>query len=315
MPTSKFKIFAGSSHKELAKEVAKSLKMKLGDIELKRFSSGENYIKLNETVRGHEVFIVQTCREEFVNEDYMELFLMCDAMKRSFATKVHVILPHFGYARQDKIHDPREPISAKVMADLLVASGADHVVTVDLHSDQNQAFFDVPVDNLNTRKLFADYFNKKKLKDVVVVSPDAGGAKMAKKLADDLDAPIAILHKSRPEHNKSVVTHVVGEIEGKTCIIYDDMVDTAGSVVSAKEALIANGAKKDVYLATTHAIFSGPAQKRLSKAAFKEVVTSNTMPIDKEKKFTGLKQISIAPLLANVVKGVMNQKSVSSLYY
>lgn len=313
MAQTKFKIFAGSSHKDLAREIAKILKMNLGEIKLSEFSCGEKYVALEETVRGQEVFIVQTCGDN-VNDDFMELFLMCNAAKLSFASKVHVIIPNFGYARQDKIHVPREPISAKVMAELLVKSGADHVITVELHADQAQGFFDVPVDNLNVSKLFADYFKKKKLKDIVVVSPDAGGAKNAKKFADELGAPIAILHKSRPAHNESAVTHVVGEVEGKTAIIYDDMVDTAGSVVNAKKALIESGAKKEMYLAATHAIFSGPAQKRLSKAEFKEVVVSDSIAISKEKKFKGLKQISLAPLLAGVIKSVATQKSVSSLY-
>jgi ribose-phosphate pyrophosphokinase len=315
MSTTKYKIFAGSSHPQLAREVAKKLDKPLGKIKLTKFSSGENYAVLEETVRGHEVFIIQTCTEQGVNEDYMELFLMCDAMQRSFAKKVHVILPHFGYARQDKVHVPREPISAKLMADLLIASGADHVVTLQLHTDQQQGFFDVPMDNLNMKKTFAEYFKEKKLKDVVVVSPDAGGAKNAKMFADKLGATIAILHKSRPGHNKSEVTHVVGEVKDKTCIIYDDMIDTGGSVVNAKKALIKNGANKDMYLCATHPIFSGKAVQKLSKAGFKEVVVTNTIPIPKSKKFKGLKQISIAPLLAGVIDSVVNQKSVSSLFY
>ena len=315
MPQSKYKIFAGSSHPKLAEAIAKELKVPLGKIKLTTFACGEKYVVLEETVRGQEVFIVQTCRDQLVNEDYMELFLMCDAMVRSFASKVHVILPHFGYARQDKVHLPREPISAKLMADLLVASGADHVVTLQLHADQSQGFFDVPVDNLNVHKVFAHYFKEKNLKGIVVVSPDAGGAKNAKKFADDLGAPIAILHKSRPAHNVSQITHVVGDVKDKTCVIYDDMIDTAGSVVNAKSALLKHGAKKDVYLCATHAIFSGPAVQKLKQAAFKEVVVTNSIPLPKAKQFKGLKPISIAPLLAGVIESVIGQKSVSSLFY
>lgn len=315
MATSKFTLFAGSSHKELAKAIMKGMKKELGKITLSTFSCGEKYVKLDETIRGQEVFILQTCRDQWVNDDFMELFLMINAAKMSFASKIHVIIPYFGYARQDKIHAPREPISAKVMADLVVKAGADHVITFALHADQTQAFFDVPVDNINVHRLFADYLKKKKLKDVVVVSPDAGGAKNAKKLADDLGVPIAILHKSRPAHNEAVTTHVVGEVEGKTCILYDDMIDTAGSVVAAQKALLNQGAKKDVYLAATHAIFSDPAQKRLSKAGFKEVVVTDTLPIEKEKKFTGLKQLSLAPLLSEIIGSVTSQKSVSDLFY
>ncbi|MBU1017868.1 ribose-phosphate diphosphokinase [Patescibacteria group bacterium] len=314
MPENKYTIFSGSSHPELATELARALKKKPGEIKLSTFSCGEKYVALQQTIRGQEVFILQTCRDQFVNDDYMELFLMINAAKLSFATKVHVIIPHFGYARQDKVHVPREPISAKVMADLLVTSGADHVITFELHSDQNQAFFDVPVDNVIVHRLFSDYFKKKKLKDITVVSPDAGGAKNAKRFADDLGAPIAILHKARPEHNQSVVTHVVGDVKGRTCIVYDDMIDTAGSVANAAKALRGQGAK-DLYLAATHSIFSGSAIKRLSKAGYKEVVVTNTMPLSKEKKFKGLKQISIAPLLANIISSVTQHKSASKWFY
>ncbi|MFH1012797.1 MAG: ribose-phosphate pyrophosphokinase [Candidatus Peregrinibacteria bacterium] len=315
MSVAKYKIFAGSSHPKLAMEIAKHLKKPLGKISLSTFSCGEKYIVLEETVRGHTAFIVQTCTDQNVNEDYMELFLMCDAMKRSFASKVHVILPYFGYSRQDKVHIPREPISAKVIADLLIAAGADHVVTLQLHADQEQAFFDVPVDNLSIKKLFAEYFKTKKLTNVVVVSPDAGGAKNAKGFADQLNAPFAIIHKARPSHNVSQITHVVGDVKDKTCIIYDDMVDTGGSVINAKTALLKAGAKKDVYLCATHPIFSGKAPTNLKKAKFKEVVVSNSMPISAKKKFKGLKVISVAPLLAGVIESVTHQKSVSSLVY
>ncbi len=311
----KYSIFSGSSHPELAKEIAKKLKKPLGKVKLTTFSCGEKYVAYEETMRGREVFIIQTCRDGLVNDDFMELFLMIDAARLSFATKIHVILPHFGYARQDKVHVPREPISAKLMADLLVQAGADHVITFALHSDQNQAFFDVPVDNIDVHRLFSEYFKKKKLKDVVVVSPDAGGAKKAKAFADDIGAPIAILHKARPKHNVAKTTHVVGDVDGKTCIIYDDMIDTAGSTAAAHDALIKHGAKKDIYLAATHPIFSGPAAKRFRKAGFKEVVVTNSMPIPKEKKFKGLKQISIAPLIADIIGSVTHQKSVSSLFY
>lgn len=316
MSPTKFTLFAGSSHPELAREVAKATKKKLGEITRSTFSCGEKYVVLEQTVRGQDVFLLQTCRDQWVNEDFMELFLMINTAKLSFATKVHVIIPHFGYARQDKVHVPREPISAKVMADLLVTAGADHVITFDLHADQTQAFFDVPVDNIEVYRLFSDYFKKKKLKNIIVVSPDAGGAKSAKRFADHLgDVPIAILHKTRPEHNKAVTSHVVGDVKGKTCIIFDDMIDTAGSVAAAHDALMQAGANKDMYLAATHPIFSGPAPKRLTRAGFKEVVVTNTLPIAKEKKFKGLKQISIAPLLAEIIGSITHHKSVSKLFY
>lgn len=315
MSKTPFTLFAGSSHTELAHNISKALNKDLGIVKLTTFSSGEKYVALEQTVRGKDVFIVQTCRDQMVNEDYMELFLMINAAKLSFADKVYVIIPHLGYARQDKIHVPREPISCKLMADLLVTAGADSVITFELHADQAQAFFDVPVDNIKVHKLFAHYFKQKNLSDVTVISPDAGGAKNAKKFADEIGAPIAILHKARPEHNKAITTHVVGEVEGRTCIIFDDMVDTGGSVVAAREALLKQGANNEMYLAATHPIFSGPAPERLGNAGFTEVVVTDTLPITEEKQFEGLKQLSIAPLLAEIISNVSDQKSVSSLYY
>jgi ribose-phosphate pyrophosphokinase len=308
-----YKIFSGSSHPDLTAAICKQLKVKQGKVLIKRFSCNEIYIKADETVRGENVFIVQTGTQN-VNEDYMELFLICDAMKRSFAKSVHVILPHFGYARQDRIAEPRETISAKLIADLLVQSGADHVVTFALHSDQIQGFFDIPVDNVKTHMLFVNYFKKKKLKSPVVVAPDVGGAREAKKLADNLGYPLAILHKSRPKHNVSEVSHVVGDVKGRTAIIYDDMIDTGGSVCNAKEALIKAGANKDVYLAATHAVFSGEATKKLNKAGFKEVVVTDSVPLEKKKSFKSLKVIPLAPLIAGIVKNVADEKSVSGLF-
>ena len=208
------KIFSGTSHPELAKEIAKELGLPLSEMLISRFACKEIYAKPTETVRGTDVFVVQTGSEN-VNEDLMELFIMLDSLKRSFAGRIHVVMPHYGYARQDRVATPREPISAKLIADLISTAGADHLITMKLHSDQEQGFFNFPVDNVNTERLFADYFLKKKLKDVVVVSPDAGGAKDAKKFADLIGAELAIIHKTRPAHNKAQVMHVVGDVEEK----------------------------------------------------------------------------------------------------
>ncbi|MBI5412656.1 ribose-phosphate diphosphokinase [Candidatus Peregrinibacteria bacterium] len=314
MSKDNFKIFSGSSHLALAQEIADCLKIPLGKITLKKFACNENYVSIQESVRGKEVFLVQTCTQN-VNEDLMELFIMCDAMHRSFAKKVHVIIPNVGYSRQDKIHDPREAISAKLIANLLVHSGTEHVIAMQLHSDQNQAFFDVPVDNLNPRRMFAGYFKKKKLENLVIVSPDAGGAKNAKKLADDLGGTLAVLHKNRPRHNVSETTHVIGDVEGKNVIIYDDMIDTGGSVLSAHAALLKAGANKEIYLCATHAIFSGEAVRKIKTAKFKEVLVTNSVPLPKEKLFPGLAVLSIAPLIAHVVENVALEKSVSELYF
>lgn len=305
-------IFSGSSHPELAEEVAKCLDLELSGMYISKFACSEIYAKPTETVRGRDVFVVQTATAN-VNEDLMELFIILDSLKRSFAGKIHVVMPHYAYARQDRVASPREPISAKLVADLISTAGADHLITMKLHSDQGQGFFDFPVDNVNTEKLFADYFGKKGIEDLVVVSPDAGGAKDAKKFADRLGADLAIIHKTRPGHNKSEVTHVVGKVEGRTCLIYDDMIDTAGSVTAAKEALVAMGADKDVYLAATHAVFSDPAVERFKAAGFKEVVVSNSIPVPEEKQFEGLTVLSVAPLLAKIIETVHKDGSVTNV--
>lgn len=306
------KIFAGSSHPELASALAKGLDATLGEIELKKFSGGERYVRLMESVRGKEVFLVQTATKD-VNEDLMELFLMCQASRLSFAKSVHVIIPFFPYARQDRVAEYREPISAKLVARLLEESGADHVITFDMHSDQMQGFFSVPVDSLRAVQLFAEYIKQKKLDNPVVVSPDEGGAKRAKRLSDILGADLAIMHKTRPKHHHAEIIDVVGDIAGRTCILYDDMIDTAGSLISAKQALVDRGANPDVYAAATHGIFSGDAVERLEKARFKEVIVTDTVPAP-VKPFTGLHIVSVAPMLTNVIKNVVEGTSVTNIY-
>ncbi len=307
------KIFSGSSHPELAREIVRRLHVKQAEMHLTRFACHEIYARPELSVRGCDVFVVQTCTDR-VNEDLMELFIMLDSLKRSFAQTVHVVLPHYGYARQDRVASPREPISAKLVADLLSAAGADHVITLHLHSDQEQGFFDFPVDNLSASKLFVDYFKRKKLQGLTVVAPDTGAAKAAKKFADQLGAELAILHKVRPAHNVSLITEVVGNVEGKTCLIYDDMIDTAGTVVAGREALVKAGANPDVYLAATHPVFSPPAIERLKAAKFKEVVVTNSIPVGSEKYFEGLMVLSIADLLAKTILNVHESKPVSGVY-
>ncbi|PIR53664.1 ribose-phosphate pyrophosphokinase [Candidatus Peregrinibacteria bacterium CG10_big_fil_rev_8_21_14_0_10_42_8] len=307
------KLFAGSSHPELAAHIAKELGEDLGKIVLKNFSSGERYVKYEQSVRGQDVWIVQTAGTGSVNEDLMELFLMCQAAKLSFAKKVHVVIPYFPYARQDRVAEPREPISSKLVAHLLEQAGADHVMTLNLHSDQIQGFFSVPVDALEARTVFAKYINTKKLDNAVVVSPDEGGAKRAKKFADLIDADLAIIHKTRPSHQEIGAMELVGNIQGKTCIIFDDMIDTAGSLCAAKEALITAGANPDVYAIATHPIFSGAAIERLEKAAFKEVIVTNSIPTN-ANAFTGLTVLPIAPLLAEVIHSVDKGESVTKIY-
>lgn len=312
MAKAPIKIFAGSSHPELAKEIVKHLKVKLAPLKISRFACNEIYAKPMETVRGCDVFVIQTSSEN-VNEDLMELFIILDSLKRSFAGTIHVVMPHYAYARQDRVASSREPISAKLVADLISTAGADHLISLKLHSDQEQGFFNFPVDNVDTAKLFAQYFKKKKIKDLVVVSPDAGGVKDAKTFADLLGAKLAIIHKSRTGHNQAVATHIVGEVKGKNCIVFDDMVDTAGSVTSGLQTLQKAGIKS-AYLAATHAVFSEPAADRLAKAGFKEVVVTDSIPVPKHKHFKGLKILSIAPFLAKIIKNVHEAKSVSEVY-
>ncbi len=307
------KLFSGTSHPELAKAIAKELHITLGQIQISRFACGEIFVKPLETVRGCDVFVLQTSTSR-VNEELMELFIMLDALKRSFASRVHLIIPHYGYARQDRVNTAREPISAKLVADLISAAGADHVITISLHSDQEQGFFDFPVDNLSPRKLFVDYLTQKKLKNIVIVSPDVGGAKEAKRFADLMNADLAIIHKSRPAQNVSEVSHVVGNVEGRVCILYDDMVDTAGSICNAKQALLKFGASDEMYVVATHAVFSSPASARLSESGFAEVVVTDTIPLSQDKMFPALKVLSVASLLAHTVQNVHEAKSVSGLW-
>ncbi|MFH0834605.1 MAG: ribose-phosphate diphosphokinase [Patescibacteria group bacterium] len=282
-----------------------------GKLLTKKFSCGEKYVQIGESVRGCNCFVISSATQN-VDEDLMELFLIIDALKRSLAKYIHVVIPHFGYARQDKITDSREPISAKLVANLIECAGAKHIITLDLHSDQTQAFFEKPVDNLTAKKLFLDYFEKKHLKNLVVVSPDSGGAKNADKLAKLLGASLAILHKLRPAHNRAEIQKVVGEVAGKTAILFDDLVDTAGSVAAAAEALRENGATK-VFLAATHAVLSGDALAKLATAKFEEIIFTDSIS-QNFGKLKNVKILSIADLLAKTIRGVHESRSVSKFW-
>jgi ribose-phosphate pyrophosphokinase len=304
-------IFSGSAHPALAQNLSKELGVRLGKLLLKRFDSGECYLRFEESVRGKDVYLLQAPGRN-PDSTLFELFLMCQAAKLSFASTVHIVLPYFPYARQDRVSEPREAISAKLVAKLLEESGADHVITLNLHSDQIQGFFSVPVDVLDARPLFADYFRAKKLRNPVVVSPDIGGAKQAKKFADAMGAELAIMHKVRAAHHQAEIVEVVGDVKDRTCILYDDMVDTAGTLLTAKETLLSRGANKDIYVAATHAVFSGPAIDRLKKAKFKEVVVSDSIP--SAETFPGLNILPIAPLLAEVIQHIDKGQSVTAIY-
>lgn len=295
-----FKIFSGSSHPVLAQKIADKIGVKLGEVELGKFSDGETKVKFLESVRHYVIFIIQTFREGKMNDDIQELNFMMDATIHSKAAQRVAVVPHFAYARADKI-EGRKPLSAKVVAKQLEACGMDNMITNQLHSDQIQGFFNRAPDHIKSHNLFADYFLKKNLKDLVVVSTDAGGVKNCKSLAKPLGARTAIMHKERPEDNQSEVTHVEGDVKGKTCIVYDDMIDTAGSVYNARMELAKRGANPDVYLCATHPIFSGPAIGRLKEAGYKEVVVADTLPLGPEKNFEGLVQVTVADLIAESI--------------
>lgn len=304
-------LFAGSSHPALASDLARELGIQPGAIQLKRFSSGEAFVKFEESVRGQNVYLIQAPGQR-PDEFLFELLVMCQGAKLSFAKSVHVILPYMPYSRQDRISQPREGISAKLVADLLETAGAGHVITLNLHSEQIQGFFSVPVDNLDARPLFIEYFKNKNLQSPIVVSPDIGGAKQAKKFADAMGADLAIMNKVRNAHNQATVLEVVGDVTDRTCILYDDMIDTAGTLMSAKDVLVQKGAKPDVYVAAVHPVFSGPAIERLTAVKFKEVVVTDTIPIT--GSFEGLTVLPIAPMLAKVIKHIESGQSVTDIY-
>ena len=305
------RLFSGSSHPALAAEIAQKLGVPLGKLETKHFPCGEYYVRYGESVRGQEIFLLQTFRTNRVHDDLMELLLMIDTARQSFAKRIQVIIPYFPYSRQDKIHAPREGISARLVGHLLAGAGADHVITLQLHTDQIQGFFPIPVDNLSFRSEFVEFFRGKSLVDPVVVSPDAGGVKNAKKFADALGYPLVLMHKQRPEHSVSEVTHVIGELEGKTPILLDDMVDGGGSACGARAALANYPIRDEVYLCTTHAVFSGSAVEKLNAANFAEIIMTNSLPVDPlPEKATNL---SIGPLLSGVIERIAHQQSVTNL--
>ena len=306
------RLFSGSSNEALGQAIASELGIQLAGISLSKFSCGENYARIEESIRGIDAYVIQSIGNN-PNDDYMELFLILDALKRASTKRVHVVIPHFGYARQDKKSAPREPISSRLMADLLSAIGFDRLITVDLHSDQIQGFFNQPVDHLTSLPLFADYFLKKELTNLAVVAPDTGRAKFAKKLGDQLHADLVVLHKTRPKHNVAEITNVVGDVDGKNLLIVDDMIDTAGSITSSVATLKKMGCK-DIYVAATHPVFSGPAVQRLSEADFKEVVVTDSISLPKEKQFKNLVTLPLAPMLAEAIKRNQNNESISSLF-
>lgn len=309
---SKLKVFSGNSNPQLAREIVEHIGLPLGNAEFHNFSDGEIRIDLKESVRGADCFLIQsTCYP--VNDNLMEILVMIDALMRASAKSINVVIPYYGYARQDRKARARDPITAKLVANLLETAGADRVIVMDLHATQIQGFFDIPVDHLLGVPILAKYFIEKGLDDVVVVSPDHGGVTRARRLAERLQAPIAIIDKRRPEPNVAEVMNIVGQIEGKTCVLIDDIIDTAGTIVLAANALVENGAK-EVYACCTHPVLSGPAMERISGSSIKELVVTNTIPIPKEKEIPNLKVLSVAPLIGEAIIRVHEELSVSKLF-
>ena len=316
MSFSDLKLFALSSNRELAERVAQEIGIELGKSTVRQFSDGEIQVNIEESIRGKHVFILQSTSSP-VNDNLLEILIMVDALKRASAESVNVVMPYYGYARQDRKARAREPITAKLVANMLEVAGVDRLLTIDLHAAQIQGFFDIPVDHLMGAPLIADYFERRGMvgSDYVVVSPDHGGVTRARKLAEFLKTPIAIIDKRRSvdKMNTSEVMNIIGKVEGKTCILIDDMIDTAGTITAGVDMLKQKGAK-DVYIACTHGVLSGPAVERLSTCAAKEVVITNTIEIPQEKKFDKLVSVSVAGLLAHTIENIENDLPVSDVF-
>ena len=308
----KLKIFTGNANPALAKEICDYLGLPLGEAFVGRFNNGEVQIMIDESVRGKDVFIIQPTSYP-VNDNLMELMVMADALKRASARHITAVVPYYGYARQDRKTRGREPITAKLVANLMQTSGITRLVTIDLHAGQIQGFFDVPVDHLYGASILAKYINEKNLEDVIVVSPDLGGVTRARDLADRIGAPIAIIEKKRPEPGVAKVMNLIGDVKGKNCIIVDDIVDTAGSLVEGAKALEEFGAKS-VTAAVTHAVLTDPASERIANSNIKELIVTNTIPLPENCKLDNVTQLSVAPLLGEAIMRIFHEVSVSNLF-
>ena len=310
--TSRLKIFTGTAHPALAKEISDYIGVPLGKSLCGRFNNGEIQVMINESVRGKDCFIIQPTGSP-VNDNLMEMLIMVDALKRASARNITVVVPYYGYARQDRKTRGREPISAKLVADLLGTAGVTRVVTMDLHAGQIQGFFDVPVDHLASAALLADYVKSKNLENLTVVSPDLGGVNRARDLADRVGAPIAIIEKRRPEPGVAKVMNIIGDVKGRNCFVVDDIVDTAGSLCEGAKALMVYGAA-GVYAAVCHPVLTDPATERIKESVLKELVVTNSLPIEKEKMQDKLTVLSVAPLLGEAILRIFHDASVSALF-
>lgn len=307
------KIFSGNANIPLAQEICDFLKLPLGKAKVSRFSDGEISVQINENVRGTDVFVIQPTSMP-VNGHLMELLIMMDALKRASACRITAVLPYYGYARQDRKAHPRVPITAKLVADLLVAAGANRVLSVDLHAGQIQGFFNIPVDHLYASPVIHEYLKNREMENLVVVSPDAGGVERARAFAKRLQASLAIIDKRRTEPNVAEVMNVIGEVKGRDVILLDDMIDTAGTLTEGVKALHNHGAKR-IFAASTHGVFSGPAIERINNSELEEVIVTNTIALDSKKDACGkLKVLSVAPLLGEAIQRIHDEASVSTLF-
>jgi ribose-phosphate pyrophosphokinase len=311
VPSHGLKLLVGSGNPALSKEIAHSLGVEPAKATISRFADGEIFVRIDENVRGNDVFILQPTNPPA--ENIMELLLLIDAVKRASAARITCVMPYYGYSRQDRKDQPRVAIGAKLVANMIVAAGANRVLGLDFHQHQLQGFFDVPVDHLYAAPVFVSHYRKKQLHDLVVVAPDVGSAKMARGFAKRLNGSLAIIDKRRPKPNQSEVVNVVGEVEGRDCLLTDDMIDTAGTVSEASRALKDLGAN-DVYVCATHALLSGPAVERLSNAPIKEVTVTDTVRIPEEKHFPQLCILSVGELLSKAIRYIHSEQSVSSLF-
>jgi len=312
-PGGRLKLFAGTANRWLGEEIAQYLGIPLGRVTITRFADGEIYVRFEENARGEDVFVVQPTSPP-VNEHLMELLIMLDALRRASAGRITAVVPYYGYARKDKKDAPREPITGRLVADLLVTAGADRVLTVDLHAGQIEGFFNVPVDHLRAMPLFADYLREKDLRQAVVVAADEGAVKRSKQLADRLDLPLAIIFQRRVGKDMKEPVQIVGEVEGRTPIMIEDIIDTAGTLANAVDVLVRSGARREVYVCATHAILAGPALERLSREEIREVVLTNTVAIPGDRRLPKFTILSAAPLLAEAIRRIHEHQSVSILF-
>jgi len=311
-PDRKLKIFSGNANLPLAQAIVDHMGISLGDMNVSRFSNGEIRVDINESVRGADCFVLQSGANP-VNENLMELLIIGDALRRASARRITAVVPHYAYARQDRKARGREPITAKLVANLITTAGFRRLLTIDLHAAQIQGFFDSPVDHLQAGPLLAEYFKQKNLTNAVVVSPDTGGVPRARDLAERLGVGLAIIDKRRPEPNVAEVMNIIGSVEGKSAIMIDDLIDTAGTIVHGAHALLERGAT-EVYAACTHAVFSGQAYERLAASPFKELVVTDTIPVDRSRLGDRLKVVSVAPLLAKAMIRIHEDLSVSKIF-